>query len=144
MHVGFAGREAAFNSTQPTVHLAQEPVRVNGFTASNANINNQTYPLSRFLYMNASRGFENIMVDCKNRGGSKAYCEDQRRIAQEFFTVGQPGNLLGGICSNAGFIPLAASSCVGSAGSATCGATTSQALASCAVDSSSYDSLTNN
>ena len=142
--LGFAGREAAFNSSQPTVHLAQEPARINGFTAANANIDSQAYPLNRFLYLNASRGFENIVIDCKNRGGSKAYCEDQRRIAQEFFTVGQPGNLLGGICQNAGFIPLSASTCVGATGNATCGATTSQALASCAVDSSSYDALTNN
>lgn len=142
--LGWAGREAAFNNGQPTVHLANEPVLLNGFTPSNANIGAEVYPFARNLFVNATRGFENIMVDCKNRGGSKAYCEDQRRIAQEFFNMGQPGNLLPQICSNAGYIPLDAAVCKGATASAACGAPTIQPLSACGIDTASYDSLANN
>ncbi|MCG5052046.1 MAG: hypothetical protein KA712_03710 [Myxococcales bacterium] len=142
--LGYAGREAAFNNSQPTVHLSNEPVKLNGFPPSGEAVSAGSYPFSRLLFMNASRGFENIMEDCKNRGGTKAYCEDQVRIAQEFFTVGQPGNVLGDICSNAGFIPLPAALCVGAQGSAGCGAPSSQPLSACAIDARSYDSLVNN
>lgn len=142
--LGFAGREAAFNDTQPTVHLANEPVKLNGLTSSNANIAAEAYPLSRLLWLNASRGFENIMIDCKNRGGSKAYCEDQRRIAQEFFNVGQAGNLLTNICLDSGYIPLETAVCKGAQSRATCGAPTSQILSDCAIDPSDYDLLVNN
>ncbi len=145
--IGFAGRESAFNNVQPTVHLANEPVKLNGFTPSSANIGANAYPFSRLLYMNAIRGFENIMEDCKNRGGSKAFCEDQHRIALEFFNVGQPSNVIGQICTNAGYIAIPAAVCLGaqgSTGAAACGAPTIQTLTDCTPDTRSYDSLVNN
>jgi|GEM_PF-3343493 len=138
--IGYAGREAAFNAGQ-TAHLDNEPALIDGFEPSNAAINAGTYKFSRFLWLNAIRGFENIMLDCVDRGGTQAYCESQVRIAQEFFNVGQPGNLVTTACTNAGFIPLTAPICRGAMASATCGAPTTPA--DCTIDTRTFASLTN-
>lgn len=148
--IGYAGREATFNTSQPTVHLANEPAKLNGFEPSNANIGAGAYPFSRLLYLVANRGFENIMLDCVDRGGSQKYCEDQVAIANAIYnTSDAPGNLVGPICNNAGYIALSQPVCVG--GQATtatpttpaCGAPAVQPLEACRPDTRSFASLTN-
>jgi hypothetical protein len=138
--IGYAGREAAFNAGQ-TAHLDNEPALIDGIEPSNANINSGAYKFSRYLWMNAIRGFENIMLDCVDRGGTQAYCEAQVAIAQEFLNVGQPGNRVTTACTNAGYIPLPAAICRGAATSATCGAPATPA--DCTIDTRSFASLTN-
>jgi ABC-type phosphate transport system substrate-binding protein len=128
--IGYAGREAAYNNAQ-AAHLTNEPAKLNSFSPSNANIGAASYPFSRLLWLNASRGFENIVTDCRDRGGSEAYCKDQRRIAKEFYEVGQPGNLIANICNNAGFIPLDGPVCKG--GQATTATATAPACGAPAV-----------
>jgi len=81
------------------------------------------------------------MLDCVDRGGTQAYCEAQVRIAQEFFNVGQTGNLVTTACTDAGYIPLPAAICRGAAVSATCGS--SAAPADCTIDTRAFATLTN-
>lgn len=122
---GFAGREAA---TIAPYDAAQEPVRLQGFGPSNADISAFQYPFARELFVNALNGFENITADCLARGGHPDYCADEVTLAQEFY---DHTAVVQNACSDNGFIPLTDSQCVGTQGSAGCGRPTSQAKSAC-------------
>ncbi|MCG5051543.1 MAG: hypothetical protein KA712_01155 [Myxococcales bacterium] len=141
--LGAGSIEAAFASDAPADSLAQEPVTIRGFSALNGNDGSSDYPMTWLMWLNALRGFENIMIDCKDRGGSKAYCEDQRRLAREILDVGKAGNVMAGICVESGYFPLNNPFCKGASGSASCGAPTVQDLASCSLDESEWEDLVN-
>jgi hypothetical protein len=106
--IGFAGREAAGNSVADDL---QEPFRVSTaadattagtyYDPSNANIEGLLYPLSRDLFISAIGGFENITADCLARGGSTNYCNDELKIAQEFYNN---TTTVQNACTTAGFL----------------------------------------
>jgi hypothetical protein len=123
--IGFAGREAAV--TAP-FDIDQEPVRLQDFSPSDAEISSFSYPFARELFVNALNGFENISTDCALRGGHPDYCADQLRLAQEFYNHTP---LVQAACTDNGYIPLSDSTCVGAQGSAGCGRPTSQAKSAC-------------
>ncbi|HYO94649.1 MAG TPA: hypothetical protein VER33_09045 [Polyangiaceae bacterium] len=125
--LGFAGREAA--AIDPYDNL-NEPLRISGLGVSDADINSG-YPLARDLFLNAIGGFENLTAQCNARlapGTPPQVCADQVAIAQEFYNMTP---LATNACIAAGYIPLAASRCVGTTGSAGCGAPTVQAKTAC-------------
>jgi hypothetical protein len=126
--LGWAGREAALSAPHDD---RQEAARLNGFPADDASILSFDYPFARELFVNAIGGFENIEIDCLNRGGSAAYCADQIAIAQEFYDMTP---LAQTSCSDAGYIPLPSSRCVGAQGTTgtpACGKPTVQAKTEC-------------
>jgi ABC-type phosphate transport system substrate-binding protein len=128
---GWGGREQA--STDP-FDDDQEPVALNGFSPSNAHINAGEYPFSRNLYVNALGGYENISLDCVDRGGSAHWCNDQYKLSLEFYNMTPRVKTA---CTIAGFIPLAESVCQGSnftdgaIPGAGCGAPKAQAHTAC-------------
>ena len=123
--IGWAGREVA---AQDPFDGLQEPFLVNEFAVSDANIASNAYPFARDLFLNAIGGFQNLTADCTARGGSAAYCADELAIANEFYNMGSVAQTA---CLNAGFIPKAASDCVGAQATAGCGAPTVQAKTAC-------------
>ena len=128
---GFGGREQG--STDP-FDDDQEPVALSGFSPSNAHINAAEYPFARNLFVNAIGGFENISLDCVDRGGSANWCNDQYKLSLEFYNMTPR---VANSCKLAGFIPLAESVCQGAnyldgaIPGAGCGATKSQAHSAC-------------
>lgn len=132
-------RESAFSANE-TFHLYNDPIPVGGFEPTNAEITDARYPMTSFMFLNAIRGFENIMRDCVDRGGREAYCEDQARIAREMYGVGQPGNLMNEICPSSGYVALDHAVCVGAQESAGCGAPTVQPQEACQPQADSYAS----
>jgi hypothetical protein len=123
--LGWAGREAALNAPYDD---NQEAVKLAGFPADDSSIVSRDYPFARELFVNAIGGFENITADCLNRGGSAAYCADEVAISQEFYDMTP---LARTSCSDAGYIPLSASRCVGAQLTAGCGRPTVQAKSQC-------------
>ena len=102
-----------------------EPVRVNGIQGDSLG-----YPMSRELFISAIGGFENITIDCLNRGGSAALCADQVTIAQSFFDMDADAVAA---CEDNGFLALPTGSrCVGTqSATVTCGRAEVQAKGEC-------------
>lgn len=130
--LGYAGREAAY-STANTYHEKNEPVKLLGFTPSNANVDSADYGFARNLWVNALHGFENLTDDCLGRGASAAHCADEKAIAMEFYNT-TVGSRVGDLCSASGYIPRLAIECKGATESAGCGAPTVQAKSECLPD----------
>lgn len=129
--VGFAGREAAFNTGSDS-HLYSEPVKLRGVTPNNTDILSFNYGIARDLWINAPHGFENLSDDCAGRGGTAADCADELAIATALYnTTNVPGNTVGDICLASGFVPLPDITCKGTTANAGCGAPTSQADSEC-------------
>ncbi len=147
--LGLSGREAAFN-TQTDHHIRNEPAKVMNVPPSTAAIAAATYPPSHAMYLNASRGFENIMLVCVDRGGSRAYCEDQVTLANAIYNVSDtPGNAVGDSCQEGGFVAFREAVCIGARGSTTtlntlgCGSPTTQTKTDCRPDTRAFTELSN-
>jgi hypothetical protein len=137
--VGFAGREAAY-STANDYHLYQEPFKVLGVTANNTDILDQDYKLERYLWLNATHGFENLTSDCLGRNGSALDCQDELAVANAFYNTTETSTV-GNLCTASGFVPLSEIVCRGATASTTsathpsgCGAPTSQIKSECEPD----------
>lgn len=142
--LGFAGREAAYNTTSND-HLLQEPVQVADKGPVDSDVLAGNYKLARKLWLNAIHGFEYIEEECLDRGGSANECADEVDIAMEFYNYdGDPNstsNRIAPLCADLGFIPMPASGpgagpqCVGamhaSATNGLCGAPATQSLSAC-------------
>lgn len=114
--LGFAGREAA--ALNP-FDDRQEPFRLNDRGPTNTEVLARkpglplnlatTYPIARFLYVNAINGFENIEADCLAAGQDPDYCSDELAIAEVFADVTEylPNTgLVWNACANTGYIPM--------------------------------------
>jgi hypothetical protein len=130
--VGYAGREAAF-STANDYHLYNDPFKIVNATPSDTSIDNSSYKMARYLWLNATHGFENLTDDCLGRGGSALDCANELAIATEIWNAtNTPGNLVGDICVANGFVAIEEPLCKGATESAGCGAPTTQTHADCA------------
>jgi hypothetical protein len=134
--LGFAGREGAY-ATGETYDDGQEPLWIQGsggaVPPSDAALLSGEYPFWRDLFINAIGGFENITTDCVDRitpGASTKRCADQVSVATAFYNMA-PGDAVSTIIRNAGFVPFPAAQCVGTQGSAGCGAPTVQPKTAC-------------
>lgn len=128
--MAWAGREAAY-TTANNFHLRNEPFQVRDAGPTDAAVVSGAFPLARELWFNAIGGMEQITAQCLARGDNADFCAEQKRIADEFWGAGLSGNIVEGLCDEAGFVskPRADVFCKGP--SATCGAPTTQAMTAC-------------
>jgi hypothetical protein len=115
---------------------AHEPLVVDGQLPSDGAIQGKTYPLANDVYIAALGGFEDINDECELRGhrdlsGADDFCYGEYELAIATYVMsGGVGNVL----RASGQVPVPAdypNRCVGSVGSAGCGAPTVQPLTAC-------------
>ena len=130
---GLAGRGSAIAGA---ASLAQEPVVLNDELPTNEAVLDDSYPLTRGLYVGAIGGFADINADCEARGhaelaGASDFCFAEYEVAIAAYTMPPP---LQGAVAAMGYVPVAADSdgrCVGAQQSAGCGAPSVQPLDAC-------------